>query len=154
MRSITLAFAVALVAAGCGGSEAEPVEPAALEGVWKYELPYDYLVESGIGTAQAEAESGTHTATLAGGDFKDSWRNAEGRGSSCSGVYTVDGATVTFKWTYACWGDWEMKPEVSGNQLMWTDIQALPPYDAEEDQRVNEAFNSVPWTRVGDAPTS
>jgi hypothetical protein len=144
-------FFAAIALAGCGGSDAEPVDAAALEGTWEYELTYDYLVESGIGTAQAEAESGSHAATLESGAFKDRWKTAEGRVGTCSGNYTIDGATVVFKWTEGCWGDWEMKPEIEGNEITWTDIEALPPYDADEDQKVNEVFNSVPWTRVGDA---
>ena len=44
-----------------------------------------------------------------------------------------------------------MKPEIDGDEIAWTDIEALPPYDADEDQKVTEVFNSVPWTRVGDA---
>jgi hypothetical protein len=154
MRLLALAMGVAFTLTGCGGGDAEPVDPTALEGVWTYELPYDYLVENGIGTYQAEEESGTHTITLADGEFKDSWETAEGRRGSCRGTYRVEAATVVFRWTYACWGDWEMRPEFRGRQVTWSHIEALPPYDTEEDQRVNKAFNSVPWTRVGDAPTS
>ena len=95
MTSVRIAIApvvAAIALAGCGGSDAEPVDAAALEGTWQYELTYDYLVENGIGTAQAEAESGSHTATLESGAFKDRWKTAEGRVGSCSGNYTVDGA--------------------------------------------------------------
>jgi hypothetical protein len=147
-------LAAAIALGGCGGSEAAPVHATALEGVWEYELTYDYLVENGISIAQAEAESGAHTATLANGEFTDQWRTAENRTGSCSGVYTVEGATVTFHWSTGCFGDWQMSPEINGDEITWTDIQALPPYDDEEEKKVNEVFNSVPWTRSGDAPKS
>lgn len=148
------AIASAIALTGCGGKDAAPVDLAALEGVWEYELPYDYLIEKGISIAQAEAESGAHTATLANGEFADHWRTAENRTGSCSGVYTVEGGTVTFRWSSGCFGDWQMSPKINGDQLTWSDIQALPPYDDEEEKKVNEVFNSVPWTRTGDAPES
>ncbi len=47
-----------------------------------------------------------------------------------------------------------MSYTVDGNQVTWSDIEALSPDDSDEDQKVTEAFNSVPWTRVGDAPES
>ena len=154
MKSVLVAIAVVVAAIalpGCGGSDPEPVDLAAIEGTWRYELTYDYLVEHGIGTAQAEAESGMHTATLGNGEFKDRWKTAEGRVGSCSGVYTGEEGKVVFRWSEGCFGDWEMTPEINGDEVAWSDINVLPPYDDEEEQRVAEAFNSVPWTRVGDA---
>ena len=44
-----------------------------------------------------------------------------------------------------------MTYSVEGETVTWSDQEALPPYDTDEDQKVNEVFNSVPWTRVGDA---
>ena len=154
MKSVLVSIAVVVAAIalpGCGGSDPEPVDLAAIEGTWRYELTYDYLVEQGIGTAQAEAESGMHTATLGNGEFKDRWKTAEGRVGSCSGVYTGEEGKVVFRWSEGCFGDWEMTPEINGDEVAWSDINVLPPYDDEEEQMVAEAFNSVPWTRVGDA---
>ena len=154
MKSVLVAIAVVVAAIalpGCGGSDPEPVDLAAIEGTWRYELTYDYLVEQGIGTAQAEAESGMHTATLGNGEFEDRWKTAEGRVGSCSGVYTRRRGQGRLPVVGGCFGDWEMTPEVNGDEVAWSDINVLPPYDDEEEQRVAEAFNSVPWTRVGDA---
>lgn len=149
MRLVILALAVAAVAAGCGGRSKEATEPLR-DGIYEYELPQKYLLDNGIGEAQAEAESGAHTATLDGGSFVDVWRTAENRTGSCRGEYTADGNRVTFKWTSGCFGDWEMTYAVEGDQVTWSDQKSLPPWNSEEDQRVNEVFNSVPWTRVGD----
>jgi hypothetical protein len=45
-----------------------------------------------------------------------------------------------------------MTYSIDGDTVAWSDPESLPPNDTEEDQKVNEVFNSVPWTRVGDAP--
>ena len=155
MRTALLLVTCAAVAlAGCGGGSEEASEPLR-EGVYEYELTEEYLVENEISTQQAENESGAHEATLAGGEFTDRWRTAEGRTGSCSGTYEEgDAQRVTFKWEVGCFGDWEMSYTVDGNQVTWSDIEALSPHASDEDQKVTEVFNSVPWTRVGDAPAS
>lgn len=152
MKLLMLGLVVALGAAGCGGGTDETTAPLRT-GVYEYELTEQYLLDNGISQAQAEGESGAHKATLSGdGTFVDSWRTAQGRTGSCSGTYEEDdNGRVTFKWTSGCFGDWEMTYAVDGDQVMWSDQKALPPYDTDEDQKVNEVFNSVPWTRVGEA---
>jgi hypothetical protein len=153
MKFAVLAFVLAALAAGCGGGSDEPSQPLRA-GVYEYELTQQYLLDRGISQFQAESESGKHETTLwSNGAFVDSWRTAENRTGSCRGTYAEDdGRLVTFTWTSGCWGDWEMKYAVDGSTVTWTDQKALPPYDAEEDQKVTEVFSSVPWTRVGDAP--
>jgi len=152
MRLVVLAIALASIAAGCGGDSEEASAPLQA-GVYEFELTKKYLLENGIGEFQAESESGAHKATLGrDGSFVDSWRTAEGRIGSCRGTYSEgDGRLVTFKWTSGCWGDWEMTYVVQGDRVTWSDQKALPPYDTDEDQKVNEVFNSVPWTRIRDA---
>ena len=150
MKLVTIAvLALLAMLAGCGGGSEEATEPLR-DGIYEYELTQQYLLDNGIGQAQAESESGAHTATLDGGSFVDIWRTAENRTGSCRGVYTADGNRVTFKWTSGCFGDWEMSYTVQGDQVTWSDIDALPPYDTDEDKKVSEVFNSMPWTRVGD----
>jgi hypothetical protein len=153
MRSAVLAFVLAALAAGCGGGSDEPSQPLQA-GVYEFELTKDYLLENGISQFQAESESGIHQATLGtDGSFVDTWKTAEGRTGSCRGTYEQgDSSRVTFKWTSGCWGDWAMTYSVEGDTVMWSDQESLPPYDTDEDQKVNEVFNSVPWGRVGDAP--
>jgi hypothetical protein len=143
---------VALGASGCGGGSDEAAAPLRT-GVYEYELTEQYLLDSGISAFQAESESGKHEATLSGdGTFVDKWRTVQGRTGSCTGTYEEsDKRRVTFKWTSGCFGDWEMTYLVAGDQVTWSDQKALPPYDTDEDQQVNEVFNSVPWTRAGDA---
>lgn len=151
MRLLMLGLVVALGAAGCGGGSDETTAPLRT-GVYEYELTEQYLLENGISEHQAATESGTHKATLsADGTFVDSWRTGQGRTGSCRGTYEEgDKSRVTFKWTSGCFGDWQMTYVVGGDQVTWSDQKALPPYDTDEDQKVNEVFNSVPWTRVGD----
>jgi hypothetical protein len=151
MRLGVFVLALAALAAGCGGGSDEPSQPLRA-GVYEYELTEQYLLDNGISEFQAESESGTHEATLwADGAFVDSWRTAENKTGSCRGTYEEgNGRLVTFTWTSGCFGDWEMRYSVAGDTVTWDDVEVLPPYDDDEEQRVAEAFNSVPWTRVGD----
>lgn len=149
LASMAIVCSIAFLA-GCGGGSDEATEPLP-DGMYEYALPYDYLVENGISEDQAKNESGAHTVTLDGGEFVDRWRNDEGRTGACSGTYETDGRRVTFGWASGCYGDWEMSYSLDGDQVTWSDIEALPPYDSEQDQKVAEVFNGVPWTRVGDA---
>jgi hypothetical protein len=153
MRIALLTLVCALLAlTGCGGGSEESSAPLQ-DGVYEYELTEEYLLENGIPSQQAEDESGAHEATLDEGSFVDRWRTESGTTGSCSGTYEADGTRVTFKWVSGCFGDWEMTYSVEGDQVTWSDIEALAPHDSDEDQKVNEVFNSVPWTRVGDAAT-
>lgn len=142
-----LAVALAATAAGCGGGEGS-VDPQSLEGTWSYSLSEEYLLENGISEQQAKGESGAHTAELRDGEFTDRWRTADGSTGSCSGTYAVEGSTVTFTWKTGCFGDWQMRPTLEGDRLTWSDVEALPPYASDEDQKVAEVFNGVPWTRT------
>jgi hypothetical protein len=151
MKPIALTLVVAAVAAGCGGGSDD--DSATLQsGIYAYELTEEYLVDNGISAEQAANESGEHQAILRDdGAFTDSWTTAKGETGSCSGTYEErDGARVIFKWTTGCFGDWEMTYAVDGDQVTWSDHEALPPA-SDEDQKITEVFNSVPWTRVGDA---
>ena len=40
-----------------------------------------------------------------------------------------------------------MTYSVEGEPVAWSDQEALPPNDTDKDQKVNEVFNRVPWTR-------
>lgn len=142
---------VALTLTGCGGStestSSEPLRP----GVYQFELGRQYLLDNGISEDQAEHESGVHQETLGeDGSFVDSWETAEGLTGSCSGTYEEgDSNRVTFRWTSGCYGDWEMTYSIDGDTVNWSDPESLPPNDSEEDQKVNEVFNSVPWVYTG-----
>ena len=152
MKAVAIGLVLAAMLSGCGrGSEDEA--SALQSGIYTYELTTDYLVENGISAEQAANESGKHQAILRDdGAFTDSWTTASGGTGSCSGTYEEgDESRVTFRWTTGCFGDWEMTYAIDGDVVTWTDQRALPPNDSDEDQKVNEVFNSVPWTRVGDA---
>jgi hypothetical protein len=137
---------VAAVFAGCGGSDesSEPATPLR-EGVYEYELSEQYLLDNEISTQQAAMESGRHEVALEGGDFVDRWRTTEGTTGACRGTYEADGNRFTFRWTEGCFGDWAMSYAVEGDQVVWSDHEALEPYDSDEDQNVTEVFNGVPW---------
>ena len=156
MKAVALAMSVltcacVLVLAGCGGGS-EDASSALQSGIYTYELTTEYLVDNGISAEQASNESGKHQAILRDdGAFTDSWTTANESTGSCSGRYEEgDESRVTFRWTTGCFGDWEMSYAVDGDVVTWSDQQALPPNDSDEDQMITEVFNSVPWTRVGD----
>jgi hypothetical protein len=148
----TVLLVAALAGCGGGGGSSSSDEPPLPDGVYKYELPEQYLLDNGIGAQQAKGESGAHEVTLKAGDFVDDWRTAEGSTGSCRGTYEADGNRVTFRWTSGCFGDWAMSYSMEGSRVEWSEFEALPPYDDEEEQKVTEVFNGVPWMRVGDAP--
>lgn len=152
LATIVLACACVLLFTGCGGGS-EDDSSALQSGTYTYELTEEYLLENGISADQAANESGMHQAILRDdGAFTDSWTTASGGTGSCSGTYEEgDESRVTFRWTTGCFGDWEMTYTVDGDVVTWSDQQALPPNDSDEDQKINEVFNGVPWTRVGDA---
>jgi hypothetical protein len=151
MRVLMLAVVVAFAAVGCGGSS-DDSSSTLQAGIYKYELTEQYLLDRGISARQAAEESGQHQAILReDGAFSDAWTTATGSSGSCNGTYEEgDGHRVTFRWSTGCFGDWEMTYSVEGPTVTWSDHKALPPA-SEEDQKVTEVFNGVPWTRVGDA---
>jgi hypothetical protein len=150
MRVLVVVLVLAALTAGCGGGS-EDASESLQAGIYAYELTEKYLVENGISAEQAANESGKHQAILRDdGAFTDSWTTANGSTGSCSGTYEeADGSRVTFRWSTGCFGDWAMTYTVDGDTVTWRDHEALPPA-SDEDQKVTEVFNSVPWTRVGD----
>jgi hypothetical protein len=153
MRIAAVIGAVLVAAAltGCGGDESSEPSTPLREGVYQYELSEQYLLDNSISQAQAENESGHHEITIVDGEFVDRWRTAVGRTGSCRGTYEALGNRVTFRWTKGCFGDWAMSYEVAGDQVSWSEVEALPPYDSDEDQNVAKVFNGVPWTWLREA---
>ena len=131
-----------------------PVEgddQAVLDGVYRYEVTERYLLDHGLETSQARDESGVHTLTMSHGEFTDAWVNGVAD-DSCSGRFTIDGRSVTLRWTVGCTGDTRAEYERVGDVLRWSQIESLPPHDTAYDQKVNDAYWGVPYTRIGDAP--
>jgi hypothetical protein len=85
------------------------------------------------------------------GTFSDAWVNSVNE-DSCSGVFTIHGARVTLRWARGCTGDTRATYAREGDTVHWSQIESLAPHDTEYDQKVNEAFWGVPYTRIGDAP--
>ena len=151
MRLLMLGLVIALVAVGCGGGSDEQTAPLRT-GVYEYELTEQYLLDSGISEHQAATESGAHTTMLSeDGTFVDSWRTAEGRTAPAGHVRERPGEPRHLQ------VDERMLRRLGdvvcgrGRQVTWSDQKPLPPYESDEDQKVTEVFNSVPWTRVGEA---
>ena len=151
LAGVALSVLVLANLTGCGGGSDEASAPLR-EGVYEFELSEEYLLENEIPSAQAESESGLHRVTLDSGSFVDRWRTAENRTGACSGAYEEDDNRVTFRWESGCFGDWAMSYSVEGDVVTWSDFEALPPHDGDEEQKVTEVFNGVPWTRTGDVP--
>jgi hypothetical protein len=147
-----LALVGAMTVTGCGGGSAEASDPLQT-GVYEWELSEQYLLDHGIPTEQARTDSGHQEVTLSpDGTFVATWRTAENTTGSCLGTYEEhDSRLVTFKWTSGCFGDWEMRYTVDGDTVTWSDQKALPPYDSDDAQNGAKTYNSIPWTRVGDA---
>ena len=134
-----------------GGAGANVGDQTALDGVYRYEVTEEYLLERGLESVQARDESGVHTFTMSHGQFIDAWTNGA-REDSCQGTFTIDGSRVTLRWTRNCTGDSSAVYERESDIIRWSQVESLPPHDTEADQLVNEAFWGVPYTRVGDAP--
>jgi TRAP-type C4-dicarboxylate transport system substrate-binding protein len=133
------------LASGAGGDQ------AVLDGVYRYEVTERYLLDHGVEARTTHDEAGVHTLTMAHGKFTDAWVNGVADGS-CSGVFTIDGPRVTLQWTEGCTGDTRATYERDGDTLRWSHVESLPPHNSDYDQKVNEAFWGVPYTRIGDAP--
>ena len=150
IAQLALGLVTLTVLAGCGGGSSD-TSGTLREGVYEYELTEDYLRQSGIPAEQAANENGAHEVTLNAGRFIDRWRTGSGTLGSCWGTYAAAGNVVTFRFTGGCFGDWSMRFALDDDVVAWSDIKALPPHDGTEEQKVAEAFNGVPWTRIGDA---
>jgi TRAP-type C4-dicarboxylate transport system substrate-binding protein len=133
------------------GGDVSDTDQAVLDGVYRYEVTERYLLDHGLAASHARDESGVHTLTMSDGKFTDAWVNGVANGS-CSGVFTIDGPRVTLRWTENCTGDTRATYERGGDVLHWSQVESLRPHDTDYDQKVNEAFWGVPYTRVGDAP--
>jgi hypothetical protein len=150
LTNLTAVVTSVAVLAGCSGLGAK--DGVLPDGVYRFELTQEYLLDNGIPRAQAQKESGVHEVTVDRGFFVDRWRAEDGTTRACSGTYSEAGGRVAFRWTGGCTGDWAMSYEVDDNVLTWSDIEPLDPNAGPEERRVTEIFNGVAWTRVGEVP--
>ena len=49
---------------------------------------------------------------------------------------------LTARSAVAEFGDWAMTYAVDGDVVTWSDVEALPPHDGDEEQKVAEVFNT------------
>jgi len=127
-------------------------DQSVLDGIYRYEVTEEYLIKQGVDQAEARNDWGVHTFTMSAGTFSDAWTNSAAGTHSCEGIFKIEGRIVTFTWTRGCFGDVRAEYTLSGDQIQWSNVQALPPHDSATDQTNAEAFQSVPYTRIGDAP--
>lgn len=118
-----------------------------IDGTWRQDVTYEYLVQAGLSEAMARQESGVQTWTLDDGTFVLEYQDKE-----CTGTYEIAGDRVSFEFTSGCTGATAMTASVESNRITWSDAQGLPPHNTPEDQLMSDAFAGVPWTRIDDAP--
>jgi TRAP-type C4-dicarboxylate transport system substrate-binding protein len=126
-----------------------PEAALSLDGIWRQDVRYEYLVQAGLSEAMARREAGVQTWTLDGGAF-----HLEYQDNQCSGTYEIAGDRVSIQFTSGCTGAVAMTASVEGDRITWSDAVGLPPYTTPDDQLIAEAFAGVPWTRVGDVPSA
>jgi hypothetical protein len=146
-----VAVVAATLLAGCpdnSGARSDGLR----DGVYRYELTEQYLLENGIPPDQARRESGIHEITIERGSFIDRWHADDGTAGSCWGAYSEDGTRVAFRWIGGCTGDWAMTYTVHDAVVVWSDFEPLDPNVGAQEQKITKVFNGVPWTRVGDVP--
>lgn len=134
------------------GADVATGDQSVLDGLYRYEVTEEYLIEQGVDRAEARNDWGVHTFTMSAGTFSDTWTNSVVGTYSCEGTFKLDRRIVTFSWTVGCFGDIRTSYTLTGGQIQWSEVEALPPHDSAADQTNAEAFQSVPYVRIGDAP--
>jgi TRAP-type C4-dicarboxylate transport system substrate-binding protein len=126
-------------------------KPAIADGVYRYEVPVDYLVDNGIDPSQAAKDAGTTTVTMKDGVYTEQWRNEVSGEVTCTGTYVVVGSRMFMQWTPGggCVGAWAATATVDDGTVTWSEIQAMPP-DPPELTADWEVYLGKPWTRIGD----
>jgi TRAP-type C4-dicarboxylate transport system substrate-binding protein len=126
--------------------------PAIADGVYRYDIPLQYLLDSGISESQARADAGVATVTMQDGVYTEQWRNDVVGAKTCSGTYVVAGDRMFMTWTPdgGCVGAWSARATVTGDTITWSEIQAIPP-DPPELTSDWEVYLGVPWRRIGEA---
>lgn len=127
------------------GSSGE--EDVAIDGVWRYELSVEDFTSAGVPRASAEQEAGVHTVTLDGGRMVEEWEQPGGL-RVCEGTYEIVGDRVTFAFQSGCDATWAATASVDGDQITWSEIDALPPWDAPDDQLLDEVYGTATWVRI------
>ena len=138
--------------AGCGGGTDEDAAAGSATASTTYELTEEYLVENGISAEQARER-----IRRARGDpprrrrFIDRWRTATVRTGSCWGTYSEGTGSASLSVSSGLRRRLGDEVRGRGRRRDLVEHRGAPADDPEEDQKITEVFNSVPWTRVGDA---
>jgi hypothetical protein len=83
-------------------ADAKAVKRAFPEGVYRYELPFDYLLSKGFTPQQAREYQGIHTFTFERGRWFGETKRNPFNPPPCNGRYTVSGRRVSL--THSCGG--------------------------------------------------
>jgi TRAP-type C4-dicarboxylate transport system substrate-binding protein len=135
-------------------------EPIVLDGEYRWIRTEQDLLDAGIPPNDAAGMGATHGVqkmTMHDGVFSFTTDDVP----PGPGTYEIEGSRVTFRWTepgpgeIPGQGDWSATATIDGDQVLWSDVTALPPFDSPADLAlVEEVFGTVPWTRIGDVGTT
>ncbi len=141
-----------VVAGSPAGSE-EPLDLAALDGVWRWEVTYQEGLDAGLPDEVAAADLGVQTVRMDSGTYQWDWRSRDGE-KSCQGTYRDEGGALVFKDRPApfCGGFWDARPLLSAGELTWTDVRSRRTVGDPVDQTLRETLHSTPWRKVEDLP--
>jgi TRAP-type C4-dicarboxylate transport system substrate-binding protein len=125
-------------------------EAIAYDGVWRYEVTYQDGLDAGLPESEARSELGVQTVRLDGGTYLWNRRSENGE-QSCVGNYEVTEGVIVFRDEPRCGGLWEARPERTGDEISWTDVDSRASGDPV-DQTVRKLLHSVPWRKIEDLP--
>lgn len=128
------------------------IEDVDIEGVWRFEVTFADFAAQGIDRTAASSEVGVHTVTLEDGELIEEWQQPQGP-KVCRARYDVAGDRVTFEYYSGCEAKFSATASIQGDRIDWSDPESLPPKSGPEYQPFDEAYNSVPWIRIGDVGT-
>ena len=122
------------------------------DGTYRYETSLEYLLANGMQESEARANAGVFTVTMNKGAYTERWHNEMVGDKTCRGEYVVVGARMFMTWTpgQGCAGARAATATVKGNQITWSDIQAIPP-EGPDATPSWKTYLGVPWTRIGNA---
>lgn len=134
------------------GSVPDGAEPAgestdALDGLWRFEVPYEDGVRAGLSAARAAEDLGVHTVQLDGGRYTGQWRSRRGE-QTCDGTYRMADGVVVVTAEPPCSGSWEARPQLAADEIRWSDVRTHDRAGDREDQLVRELLHGTPWRRI------
>jgi TRAP-type C4-dicarboxylate transport system substrate-binding protein len=134
---------------GSGTSVAAADDPSVLNGVYRYEITEEALLDAGADKGEAQANYGVNTQTLRDGRFTNAWRSPDNT-ETCEGTYTRSGDRLEIRTTSTtCNMDVVLHYERTADGLRITRVVSVPPFDNPRDHAINKVlWSSEPWQRI------